>query len=46
MAEDVYVCEQQQRSFRSPYFSIGAVAQGLEQSVYQYQRNIQAYLEQ
>ncbi|MEM9273415.1 MAG: aromatic ring-hydroxylating dioxygenase subunit alpha [Cyanobacteria bacterium P01_F01_bin.143] len=45
MTEDIYVCEQQQKSLRSPYFSIGAIAKDLEQSVYQYQRNIQNYIE-
>ena len=45
MAEDIYVCEQQQKSLRSPYFSIGAIAKDLEQSVYQYQRNIRNYIE-
>ena len=44
MAEDIYVCEQQQRSFKSPHFSIGAIARDLEKSVYQYQRNIQNYI--
>jgi len=45
MVEDIYVCEQQQRSLKSPYFSIGAIAKDLEQAVYQYQRNIQGYLD-
>jgi len=45
MTEDIYVCEQQQRSFKSPYFSIGAIAQDLEKSVYQYQKNVQRYIE-
>ena len=45
MTEDIYVCEQQQKSFRSPYYSVGAIAKDLEQSVYQYQRNIKNYLE-
>ena len=44
MAEDIYVCEQQQRSFKSPYFSIGAIATDLEAAVYQYQRHIQRYV--
>ncbi len=44
MAEDIYVCEQQQKSLKSPYFSIGAIAKDLEQSVYQYQSNVQKYL--
>ena len=45
MTEDIYVCEQQQRSLKSPYFSVGAIAQDLEQSVYQYQRNIKAFMD-
>lgn len=45
VAEDIYVCEQQQRSFKSPYFAVGATAKDLEQSVYQYQRNIQSFME-
>ena len=43
MTEDIYVCEQQQKSFKSPYFSIGAIAP-LEESVYQYQQNIKNYI--
>ena len=45
MAGDIDVCEQQQKSLRSPYFSVGAIAKDLEKSVYQYQRNIQNYIE-
>ncbi|WP_293074255.1 aromatic ring-hydroxylating dioxygenase subunit alpha [Okeania sp. SIO3B5] len=45
MAEDIYVCEQQQKSLQSPYFSVGAIAKDLEKSVYQYQRNVQNYIE-
>ena len=45
MAEDIYVCEQQQRSLKTPYFSIGAIAKDLEQSVYQYQRHVLNYLD-
>lgn len=44
MAEDIYVCEQQQQSFKSPYFSVGAIAKDLEKSVYDYQRNILSFL--
>ena len=46
MIEDIYVCEQQQKSFRSPYFSVGAIAKDLERSVYQYQRNIQRFIDE
>ncbi|NEN89548.1 MAG: aromatic ring-hydroxylating dioxygenase subunit alpha [Okeania sp. SIO3H1] len=44
IAEDIYVCEQQQRSLKSPYFSIGAIAKDLEQPVYQYQINLLNYM--
>jgi Rieske 2Fe-2S family protein len=44
MLEDIYVCEQQQKSLKSPYFSIGARAIDLEQAIYQYQNNIRTYL--
>ena len=45
MTEDIYVCEQQQKSLKSPYFSVGAIAKDLEKSVYQYQRNLLDYLD-
>ena len=45
MTEDIYVCEQQQRSLKSPYFAVGAIAKDLEQSVYQYQQNVRAFVE-
>lgn len=40
MKEDVYACEQQQKSLVSPLFSVGATAQRLEASVLGFQRNI------
>lgn len=40
MAEDVYVCEQQQKSLSSPLFSVGATAQHQEASVRDFQRHI------
>ncbi len=46
MTEDIYVCEQQQKSLKSPYFSVGAIAKDLEQAVYQYQRNIQQFMDE
>lgn len=45
MAEDVLVCEQQQKSLQSPYFSVGATAKNLESSVRDYQSNIQTFIE-
>ena len=46
MTKDIYVCEQQQKSLKSPYFSVGATAKDLEQAVCQFQRNVQSYIEQ
>ncbi|MEM8639999.1 MAG: aromatic ring-hydroxylating dioxygenase subunit alpha [Cyanobacteria bacterium P01_G01_bin.54] len=43
--EDIYVCEQQQKSLKSPYFSVGAMAQELERPIYQYQRQLLGYLQ-
>lgn len=37
MKEDIYVCEQQQKSMQSPLFSIGATAKNLEKSVRDFQ---------
>ena len=45
MAEDVYACEQQQKSLGSPYFSVGASAKSGEAAVRQYQRLVQSYVE-
>lgn len=44
MAEDIYACEQQQKSLTSPYFSVGATAKDLEDSVRQFQRIVQQYI--
>lgn len=44
MAEDIYACEQQQKSLKSPYFAVGATAKDLEDSVRQFQRLIQQYV--
>lgn len=44
MAEDIYACEQQQKSLKSPYFAVGATAKDLEDSVRQFQRLVQEYV--
>ena len=44
MAEDVYACEQQQKSLRSPYFSVGASARQGEAAVRQFQGLIASWL--
>lgn len=45
MAEDVLVCEQQQKALASPYFSVGATAKHKEASVLGFQKVVAAYLE-
>jgi len=45
MAEDIYACEQQQKSLQSPYFSVGASAIDGEAAVRQYQTIVQEYME-
>jgi Rieske 2Fe-2S family protein len=44
MAEDIYVCEQQQKSFSSPYFSIGAQAKRGEFAVRKFQETVQEWI--
>lgn len=44
MAEDVFACEQQQRSLKSPYFSVGATAQYQEASVRGFQEQVIKFL--
>ncbi len=43
-AEDIYVCEQQQKSLLSPYFEIGPAAQG-ESPILQHQQVVLDWLE-
>lgn len=43
-AEDVYACEQQQRSLKSPYFEVGPAARG-ESPVIQHQEVVLKFLE-
>lgn len=38
MAEDIYVCEQQQKSLQSPYFEVGPIAQNREQPILDHQK--------
>lgn len=45
MAEDIFACEQAQKSLRSPLFSIGATAKDLEASVREFQTIVQTFLE-
>ena len=40
MAEDIYVCEQQQKSLESPLFSVGATARHQEKSIRDFQNII------
>lgn len=45
MAEDVYACEQQQKSLKSPYFSVGATAKFGESTVRQFQTIVKNFME-
>lgn len=45
MEEDVYACEQQQKSLQSPYFEIGASAQSGESPVVAHQRVVLDFME-
>ncbi len=45
LAEDIYVCEQQQKSLKSPYFEIGASAERGESPVRQHQQIVLDYVE-
>ena len=43
--EDIYACEQQQKSLKSPYFEVGASAQAGESPVREHQQVVLDYLE-
>lgn len=45
MAEDVYVCEQQQKSLSSPYFSVGAQAERGEYAIRKFQQVVKDWIE-
>ena len=45
MAEDIYACEQQQKSLKSPYFEIGATAASGENPVRTHQQIVLDYME-
>ena len=45
MAEDIYVCEQLQKAFQSPYFELGPTAENGERSVREHQDVVLSYLE-
>ncbi len=44
-AEDIYACEQQQKSLKSPYFEVGASAQNGESPVRQHQQVVLDFVE-
>lgn len=46
MTEDVYACEQQQKSLQSPLFSIGARAQRGEYAVERFQEEVKKWIEE
>ena len=43
--EDIYACEQQQKSLRSPYFEVGASAALGESPVREHQQIVLDYME-
>ena len=45
MEEDKFACEQQQKSLKSPYFSVGASAEVGEAAVRHYQSLVQDWME-
>lgn len=45
MLEDIYACEQQQRSLQSPHFEVGATAQHGESAVKHHQQVVKDFLE-
>ena len=45
MAEDIYACEQQQKSLNSPMFGIGARAQHGEYAVMRFQEEVKKWME-
>nr|CAA6813758.1 MAG: Rieske (2Fe-2S) protein [uncultured Thiotrichaceae bacterium] len=44
-AEDIYACEQQQKSLKSPYFEVGASAEQGESPVREHQQIVLDYME-
>lgn len=44
MAEDIYACEQQQKSLQSPMFSIGARAERGEYSILRFQEEVKKWM--
>ena len=44
MAEDIYACEQQQKSLSSPMFSIGAQAQRGEYAIQRFQEEVKKWM--
>ncbi|OIQ18137.1 MAG: Rieske (2Fe-2S) protein [Flavobacterium sp. MedPE-SWcel] len=46
MEEDIYACEQQQKSLQSPYFSVGAQAKRGEYAIQRFQEEVKKWIEQ
>lgn len=44
MLEDIYACEQQQKSLQSPYFSVGAQAQKGEYAIQRFQEEVKKWV--
>ena len=44
MQEDIYACEQQQKSLKSPYFEVGATAQNREGTVRDFQKIVEHWM--
>ena len=45
MAEDIYACEQQQKSLSSPYFEVGASAEHTESPVREHQKVVLQFMQ-
>ena len=45
MLEDIYACEQQQKSLQSPYFSVGAQAQRGEYAIQRFQEEVKKWVD-
>lgn len=45
MLEDIYACEQQQKSLQSPYFKVGAQAQKGEYAIQRFQEEVKKWVE-
>jgi Rieske 2Fe-2S family protein len=45
MLEDIYACEQQQKSLQSPYFSVGSQAQRCEYAIQRFQEEVKKWVD-